>query len=132
MAAPDETERPIGTTYKDKGPKPERGRFLKFDHVEWWVGNAKQAASHYCARFGFEPFAYQGLETGSRKVAAHVVKQKDTLFVFKSAYEPGSPECLTMGQHMVDHGTGSRTWPSTWRTLRGSWSSARSAASWLS
>ena len=52
-------ERPIGTTYKDKGPKPDRGRFLKFDHVEWWVGNAKQAASHYCARFGFEPFAYQ-------------------------------------------------------------------------
>jgi len=99
-------ERPIGTTYKDKGPKPERGRFLKFDHVEWWVGNAKQAASHYCARFGFEPFAYQGLETGSRKVAAHVVKQKDTLFVFKSAYEPGSPECLAMGQHMVDHGDG--------------------------
>ena len=57
MAAPD--ERPIGTTYTDKGPKPDRGRFLKFDHIEWWVGNAKQAASHYCARFGFEPFAYQ-------------------------------------------------------------------------
>ena len=57
MAGPD--ERPIGTTYTDKGPKPERGRFLKFDHIEWWVGNAKQAASHYCARFGFEPFAYQ-------------------------------------------------------------------------
>ena len=36
-----------------------QNRFLKFDHVEWWVGNAKQAASHYCARFGFEPFAYQ-------------------------------------------------------------------------
>lgn len=99
-------------------------RFLKFDHVEWWVGNAKQAASHYCARFGFEPFAYQvkcrlrvtffclylllfkGLETGSRKVAAHAVKQKDTVFVFKSAYEPGSPECLAMGQHLVDHGDG--------------------------
>ena len=59
MAAPTETERPIGTTYTDKGPKPDRGRFLKFDHIEWWVGNAKQAASHYCARFGFEPFAYQ-------------------------------------------------------------------------
>ena len=52
-------ERPVGTTYTDKGPKPDRGRFLKFDHVEWWVGNAKQAAAHYCARFGFEPFAYQ-------------------------------------------------------------------------
>ena len=48
----------------------------------------------------------KGLETGSRKVAAHVIKQKDTLFVFKSAYEPGSPECLAMGQHMVDHGDG--------------------------
>ena len=34
-------------------------RFLKFDHLEWWVGNAKQAASYYCARLGFEPFAYK-------------------------------------------------------------------------
>ena len=59
MTARDASERPIGTTYTDKGPKPDRGRFLKFDHIEWWVGNAKQAASHYCARFGFEPFAYQ-------------------------------------------------------------------------
>ena len=48
----------------------------------------------------------QGLETGSRKVAAHAIKQKDIVFVFKSAYEPGSPECLTMGKHLVDHGDG--------------------------
>ena len=27
-----------------QGPKPEKGKFLAFDHVEWWVGNAKQAA----------------------------------------------------------------------------------------
>ena len=46
------------------------------------------------------------METGSRKVAAHAVKQKDIVFVFKSAYEPGSPECLTMGKHLVDHGDG--------------------------
>jgi len=102
----DTQERPIGTTYTDKGPKPDRGRFLKFDHIEWWVGNAKQAASHYCARFGFQPFAYQGLETGSRQVAAHVIKQKDTIFVFKSAYQPGSAECLEMGKHLVEHGDG--------------------------
>ena len=67
-----------------KGPKPEKGRFLAFDHVEWWVGNAKQAASHFCIRFGFEPFAYRGLETGERKVACHAVRQNDTIFVFKS------------------------------------------------
>merc|ERR1712013_413571 len=77
--------RPIGTNYEDKGPKPERGRFLRFDHIEWWVGNAKQAASYYCARLGFEPLAYQGLETGSRKVASHVVRQRDTIFVINHA-----------------------------------------------
>ena len=99
-----DSERPIGTTYADKvryqeikrmhffnfiyfkGPKPEKGRFLAFDHVEWWVGNAKQAASHFCIRFGFEPYAYRGLETGERKVACHAVRQNDTIFVFKSRY----------------------------------------------
>jgi len=103
---PPNDDRPIGTNYEDKGPKPDRGRFLRFDHIEWWVGNAKQAASYYCTRLGFEPLAYQGLETGSRKVASHAVKQRDTVFVFKSAYEPGSEECRTMGQHLVAHGDG--------------------------
>ena len=42
-----------------QGAKPEKGRFLNFHHVEWWVGNAKQAASYYCARLGFQPFAYK-------------------------------------------------------------------------
>merc|ERR1712168_29893 len=106
LAMPPDDSRPIGTNYEDKGRKPDRGRFLHFDHIEWWVGNAKQAASYYCARLGFEPLAYQGLETGSRKVASHVVRQKDTIFVFKSAYEPGSEECKTMGEHLVAHGDG--------------------------
>ena len=41
-------------------------------------------ASHYCVRFGFQPYAYKGLETGERKVACHAVKQNNTIFVFKS------------------------------------------------
>ena len=45
-----------------QGPKPEKGKFLDFDHIEWWVGNAKQAASHYCIRFGFQHWAYKGLK----------------------------------------------------------------------
>lgn len=53
--------------------------------MEWWVGNARQAASYYCARLGFQYAAYRGLETGERSVAAHVVKQGDAVFVFKSA-----------------------------------------------
>lgn len=99
-------DRPIGTNYTDKGPKPEKGKFLKFDHIEWWVGNAKQAASFYCARMGFQPFAYKGLETGHRTTACHAIKARDTVFVFKSAYNPGSEECKVMGAHLVAHGDG--------------------------
>ncbi|XP_064612071.1 4-hydroxyphenylpyruvate dioxygenase-like [Liolophura sinensis] len=92
------------TTYTDKGPKPDSGRFVCFDHVTFWVGNAKQAASHYCARMGFEPFAYKGLETGSRHVASHAVKQNKIVFVFQSMLEPHKPE--DMGKHLVKHGDG--------------------------
>lgn len=91
------------TTYTDKGPKPDKGRFLHFDHVTFWVGNAKQAASYYCTKMGFVPLAYKGLETGSREVAAHVVKQNRIIFVFMSPYNPGNIE---MGDHLVTHGDG--------------------------
>ncbi|XP_042860891.1 4-hydroxyphenylpyruvate dioxygenase-like [Penaeus japonicus] len=91
------------TTYTDKGPKPEAGKFLHFDHLTFWVGNAKQAASYYCTRMGFEPYAYKGLETGSRDVCCHVVKQNQILFVFASALNPGNEE---MGAHLVTHGDG--------------------------
>jgi len=103
---PSQYDRPVGTTYTDKGEKPERGRFLNFHHLVWWVGNAKQAASYYCARLGFEPMAYKGLETGQRDVACHVVKQNATIFVFKSSYEPNSDTTKEMGQHLTLHGDG--------------------------
>ncbi|KOX71401.1 4-hydroxyphenylpyruvate dioxygenase, partial [Melipona quadrifasciata] len=93
------------TTYTDKGPKPLGGKFLHFDHLKFWVGNAKQAASYYCARLGFEPLAYRGLETGSRRVASHVVKQNQIIFVFESAYEPNNEE---MASHLSQHGDGVR------------------------
>ncbi|XP_043508653.1 4-hydroxyphenylpyruvate dioxygenase [Frieseomelitta varia] len=93
------------TTYTDKGLKPLGGKFLHFDHLKFWVGNAKQAASYYCARLGFEPLAYRGLETGSRRVASHVVKQNQIIFVFESAYEPNNEE---MASHLSQHGDGVR------------------------
>lgn len=62
------------TSYTDKGPKPDVGRYLAFDHITFWVGNAKQAAGYYSTRFGFQPVAYRGLETGHRDVCTHVVK----------------------------------------------------------
>ena len=91
------------TSYAEKGVKPEKGRFVHFDHIVFWVGNAKQAASYYCVHLGFEPFAYRGLETGSRQVVCHVVRQNDVIFEFQSALNPGNEE---MGSHLVRHGDG--------------------------
>ncbi|XP_017322359.1 4-hydroxyphenylpyruvate dioxygenase [Ictalurus punctatus] len=91
------------TSYTDKGEKHEQGKFISFDHLTFWVGNAKQAASFYCNKLGFEPLAYCGLETGSREVVSHVVKQGKIIFVFSSALNPGNKE---MGEHLVKHGDG--------------------------
>ncbi|XP_028433288.1 4-hydroxyphenylpyruvate dioxygenase [Perca flavescens] len=91
------------TTYTDKGEKHERGSFLCFDHLTFWVGNAKQAASYYCNKLGFQPLAYRGLETGSRDVVSHAVRQGKIVYVFSSALNPGNKE---MGDHLVKHGDG--------------------------
>lgn len=58
--------------------------FTGYDHVTWWVGNAKQAASYYTTLFGFKVEAYRGLETGSRFFASYVVSNNDVRFVFTS------------------------------------------------
>ena len=71
-------------------PNVATGRFVHFDHIRFYVGNAKQAADWYCYAFGFEPFAYKGLETGSRHVAAHAVRQNKIIFVFESALMPNN------------------------------------------
>ncbi|KAK3951852.1 Glyoxalase/Bleomycin resistance protein/Dihydroxybiphenyl dioxygenase [Pseudoneurospora amorphoporcata] len=62
----------------------EVSNFNGYDHVTWWVGNAKQAASYYNTVFGFKTLAYRGLETGSRYFASYVVGNADVRFVFTS------------------------------------------------
>jgi 4-hydroxyphenylpyruvate dioxygenase len=71
--------------------------------VHFWVGNAKQAASHYVSRFGFEPVAFRGLETGSRDITTQVVKQGRIVFAFSSALQPNNS---AFGQHLALHGDG--------------------------
>ncbi|XP_061753994.1 4-hydroxyphenylpyruvate dioxygenase [Nerophis ophidion] len=93
------------TTYTDKGEKPESGKFVKFHHISFWVGNAKQAASFYCNKMGFEPLAYKGLETGSREVVSHVIRQDKIIFVLESPLNPGNKE---MGDHLMKHGDGAK------------------------
>ncbi|XP_065178824.1 4-hydroxyphenylpyruvate dioxygenase-like [Sycon ciliatum] len=91
------------TTYTDKGPKPDVGKFEGFDHITFWVGNAKQAATFYSVRFGFEVLGYRGLETGDRKVVSWALKQNRIIFVFQSAL---NPDDQTLGPHLVRHGDG--------------------------
>ena len=58
--------------------------YRAYDHVQWYVGNAKQAAAFYVSRMGFERIAYRGLETGSRVLASHVVRNGAVTFVLSS------------------------------------------------
>ncbi|XP_068101002.1 4-hydroxyphenylpyruvate dioxygenase isoform X2 [Hyperolius riggenbachi] len=91
------------TSYTDKGEKHESGGFVSFHSITLWVSNAKQAASFYCNKMGFEPLAYKGLETGSRELVTHVVKQDKIIFLFVSALTPGNKE---FGDHLEKHGDG--------------------------
>ena len=90
--------------YDKPKERPDIGKFLGFDHVVFWVGNAKQAASFYTSRLGFEYFAYKGLETGERNIACHAVKKNKVIFVFQSSYDPADGKGI--GKHVMVHGDG--------------------------
>lgn len=72
------------------------------DYVEFYVGNAKQAAHYYISAFGFQPLAYAGPETGQRDRASYVVRQAKLTFVLTSALRPEGP----IADHVFRHGDG--------------------------
>lgn len=55
--------------------------YVGFDHIHWYVGNAKQAASYYITRMGFRPIAYRGPETGSHFLASYVIANGSAVFI---------------------------------------------------
>src|SRR5690349_22022161 len=61
-----------------------------WDHVELWVGNAKQAAYYYEHAFGFTRTAYAGPETGVRDRASYVLEQGDIRLVLTSGLRNNS------------------------------------------
>jgi 4-hydroxyphenylpyruvate dioxygenase len=75
---------------------------LGFDHIHFFVGNAKQSAKYYENLFGFETIAYRGLETESRDVVSYVLKQNNIYFVLSSPLSPESP----MNNELRLHGDG--------------------------
>eukprot|EP00189_Rhodosorus_marinus_P014046 CAMPEP_0184738592 /NCGR_PEP_ID=MMETSP0315-20130426/1255_1 /TAXON_ID=101924 /ORGANISM="Rhodosorus marinus, Strain UTEX LB 2760" /LENGTH=384 /DNA_ID=CAMNT_0027206429 /DNA_START=117 /DNA_END=1271 /DNA_ORIENTATION=+ len=94
------------TSYLDKGPPPPADvEYLGFDFVEFWVGNAGQAASYYISRFGFEPLAWKALETGERELASYVLKQGEIVYCFTSALNPNNENLEVF---LARHGDGVR------------------------
>lgn len=72
------------------------------DYVEFYVGNAKQAAHYYKTAFGFQSLAYAGLETGVTDRASYVLKQGKIRLVLTTALRSDSP----IGEHVKKHGDG--------------------------
>jgi 4-hydroxyphenylpyruvate dioxygenase len=77
---------------------------LGWDHVELWVGNAKQAAFFYEHAFGFTPAAYAGPETGVRDRASYVLEQGDIRFLVTSGLRADSD----IVQFACRHGDGAK------------------------
>ena len=75
---------------------------LGTDYVEFYVGNAKQAAHFYKTAFGFQSYAYRGLETGSRDAVSYVLKQDKIRLVLTTPLNSKSP----INDHIVKHGDG--------------------------
>ena len=84
---------------------PEAQDFLPLlgtDHVELYVGNAKQAAHYYMSAWGFQPLAYAGLETGRKDRVSYVLQQDKIRLVLTSPLNSGGD----INRHIDEHGDG--------------------------
>jgi len=75
---------------------------LGTDYVEFYVGNAKQAAHFYKTAFGFQSHAYRGLETGSKDSVSYVLTQDKIKLILTTPLNSKSP----INDHIVKHGDG--------------------------
>ena len=70
-----------------------------FDHIEFYVGNAKQVVHFYRSAFGFQPHAYCGPETGVRDRVSYVLKQNNLFFVFTTPLSSSHPATEWLSRH---------------------------------
>ena len=72
------------------------------DYVEFYVGNAKQAAHYYMTAFGFQPLAYAGPETGVKDRASYAIRQHKLTFVLTTPIRSNNE----IADHIYKHGDG--------------------------
>jgi 4-hydroxyphenylpyruvate dioxygenase len=86
-------------------PLPVQNDFLPLegtDYIEFYVGNAKQAAHFYRSVLGFQPLAYAGPETGQKDKVSYVVRQQKIQFMFTTPLKSDHP----VAGHIHRHGDG--------------------------
>jgi 4-hydroxyphenylpyruvate dioxygenase len=106
LIAPEKTEVHMPTTIAapKKAPAVEKD-FLPLqgtDYIEFYVGNAKQAAHYYKTVFGFQSLAYSGPETGIRDRASYAIRQNKLTFVLTTPMHPDG----AIADHIYKHGDG--------------------------
>jgi 4-hydroxyphenylpyruvate dioxygenase len=72
------------------------------DYVEFYVGNAKQAAHYYMSAFGFQALAYSGPETGVKEKSSYAIRQNRLTFVLTTPLRTDS----SIADHVYKHGDG--------------------------
>lgn len=95
----------MSTTTSKQSMQTETEDFLPLqgtDYVEFYVGNAKQAAHYYMSAFGFQALAYAGPETGVKGKASYVVRQNKLTFVVTTPLRPNNE----IADHIYKHGDG--------------------------
>ncbi|HEY8296838.1 MAG TPA: 4-hydroxyphenylpyruvate dioxygenase [Candidatus Baltobacteraceae bacterium] len=83
-------------------PKTNPLAQIDWDYLEFYVGNAKQAAHYYCSAFGFDRVAYAGPETGVQDRASYVLVQNKLRFALTSSLRPDD----AIAKHVALHGDG--------------------------
>src|SRR5258706_14093268 len=72
------------------------------DYVEFYVGNAKQAAQYYMSAFGFQALAYAGPENGLMDRVSYVLRQSKLTFVLTTPLRSSG----SLAEHIYKHGDG--------------------------
>lgn len=96
-----------GSVLTSPSPRKRAEDFLPIngtDYIEYYVGNAKQAAYYYQSAFGFQIIGYRGPETGHRETASYLLQQGKVRLVMTTALSPDSP----IARHVHKHGDGVR------------------------
>ena len=122
----------MSTTVAAKAKQIDEKDFLPLegtDYVEFYVGNAKQAAHYYMTAFGFQALAYAGPETGMKDRASYAIRQHKLTFVLTTPLRTDN----AMADHIYKHGDGVKAISLKVQDAAGAWeeTTKRGAKSYL-